>query len=332
MTPDAFATWYDHNAPAYKAWGEYVRTSVIRDLENHLQPKRFSGFLKIAPAARLKEKESAVAKVGRKGYEKPDEQMTDIVGIRFVVLVSTDIDEVVDVLRANPTWVTSEDRHPVEEARQDPSRFDYASAHYVVRPSEDLMLGQTTVPTTCACEVQIRTLLQHAWAEMMHENVYKTTAHIPLSAKRLMSRASALAETTDEVFRQLLQTLQQVSRDREAAIDILRQRLGAVIAPIQPIVESELDRVVWDTFRHLCSEISAEQIAGQVESVRFYKTQIQRRAADAPHGLFAHPVCLLSYWLVQNFAAELDRNWPVPAYRDDLDKVFADCGVAPVRR
>lgn len=57
------------------------------------------------------------------------------------------------------------------------------------RPSSDLV-----------AEIQIRSILQHAWASISHGLDYKTGLDVPLQARRRLFRVAALLETGDELF------------------------------------------------------------------------------------------------------------------------------------
>lgn len=52
-------------------------------------------------------------------------------------------------------------------------------------------------------EIQFRTVLQHAWAEIEHDLGYKSEYSIPLSMRREFSRVAGLLELADETFEKL---------------------------------------------------------------------------------------------------------------------------------
>ena len=56
-------------------------------------------------------------------------------------------------------------------------------------------------------EIQIRTILMHAWAEIEHRLAYKKQAHIPSHLRRKFSRISAKLEEADEQFEELIQEI-----------------------------------------------------------------------------------------------------------------------------
>ena len=119
-------------------------------------------------------------KAQRKGYGEPL-QLSDIVGARVVVLFLSDLPRTDALIRDTFHVVTSEDKI---EGAEDPSTFGYMSHHYdaVLNPAhtgpryEDLHDLQF--------EVQARTLLMDAWANVSHYLAYKSNAGIPPELRR----------------------------------------------------------------------------------------------------------------------------------------------------
>ncbi|MDH8308145.1 hypothetical protein QIG59_28275, partial [Klebsiella pneumoniae] len=60
--------------------------------------------LKIRSEPRLKTIASALGKVSRKGYDNPIVQMTDLIGVRFVVLLSVEIRTISDIIENCDKW------------------------------------------------------------------------------------------------------------------------------------------------------------------------------------------------------------------------------------
>ena len=49
-------------------------------------------------------------------------------------------------------------------------------------------------------EIQIKTILQHSWAEIEHDLGYKTEFEVPRNIRRSFSKAASLLETVDDIF------------------------------------------------------------------------------------------------------------------------------------
>ena len=55
------------------------------------------------------------------------------------------------------------------------------------------------------CEIQVRTILQHAWAEIEHDIVYKSPGEIPFRVRRRFACLAGLLEIADREFESLRQ-------------------------------------------------------------------------------------------------------------------------------
>lgn len=81
------------------------------------------------------------------------------------------------------------------------NQFGYLSSHFVV----SLNNGRRELPewkeyADYKAEIQVRTVLQHAWAAISHELEYKKTYEIPNVLKRKLFRLAWLIELADEEF------------------------------------------------------------------------------------------------------------------------------------
>lgn len=81
----------------------------------------------------------------------------------------------------------------------EPDRFGYCSVHYVVEMSQKrLNLYEHQAYEGLKCEIQIRSVLQHAWAEIEHDLGYKSEIAIPKRIRRNFSRLAGLLEIADK--------------------------------------------------------------------------------------------------------------------------------------
>ncbi len=144
---------------------------------------------------------------GAQIYADPLRDITDTIGIRVITYVHSDVAAVADLL--HDQVVVKDDRDMGQETAQQ-GRFGYASRHLLIgldaaregHPSYDLMQGHTA-------QVQIRTVLQHAWAEFEHDIRYK--GEMPDEHARDFDRrftlAAGLLELADREFSTIRDTL-----------------------------------------------------------------------------------------------------------------------------
>jgi len=191
--------------------------SVIKHLLSSLTSDLPLDFVTIE--ARAKEVESFRAKIQRedKYYTDPLSDVTDLAGLRIVTYQLADIDEVIRIVRENfdVDEENSVDKSDVLEA----DRFGYLSVHFVVKLKENrAVLPEYRAYAGLKMEIQIRTVLQHAWAAIDHKLRYKRRDEIPKSIRRKLYRISALLETADSEFESLRAELAKTVKHYETEI------------------------------------------------------------------------------------------------------------------
>ncbi|MDE1319879.1 hypothetical protein L9X50_18035 [Vibrio aestuarianus] len=150
--------------------------------------------------SRTKTLSSLCGKVDRPGknYAKL-EDITDLVGIRVTTYFSDEVDEIADLIFKE---FTIDAQNSIDKRRsQEPDRFGYMSLHLVASYSKErTRLQEYQSFNGIKFEIQIRSILQHAWAEIEHDIGYKSTKQVPDQLKRRFSRLSGLLELADEEF------------------------------------------------------------------------------------------------------------------------------------
>ena len=83
----------------------------------------------------------------------------------------------------------------------EPDQFGYRSTHYSVRLLPDRAhLPEWRDFAQLRAEIQIRTVLQHAWAAISHALQYKREFEVPSQFRRRLSRLAGMLELADEEF------------------------------------------------------------------------------------------------------------------------------------
>lgn len=153
---------------------------------------------------RAKSVPSLVAKLQRKAagteqqYDSLDD-VTDLVGVRAIAYFEDHVGEFVKLVEEQfqVDAANSSDKLAALSADQ----FGYRSVHLVVSlspPRSDLPEYERY--KGLKAEVQVRSILQHAWAEIEHDLGYKTAAAVPAHLRRRFSRLAGLLELADEEF------------------------------------------------------------------------------------------------------------------------------------
>ncbi len=106
--------------------------------------------------------------------DRLEEEIKDLAGARVVVYTDTDADRlgVSPLFRDNFEILDVKLHHP-RRGEEDASAL-YVSSHVIVAlRAERLALPEYARFAGLRCEVQIQTILNHAWAEMAHDTIYK---------------------------------------------------------------------------------------------------------------------------------------------------------------
>jgi len=148
-----------------------------------------TGIVVASIESRIKEEGSLAGKLALKGAKyKSLADITDIFGMRIITFYTDDVDKVASAVDRlfEIDWDNSVDKRKLLEV----DSFGYLSLHYVCRTSA----------FPYRFEVQMRTILQHAWANMNHDTGYKSGVEIPLGYRRNMNRLAGMLELVDEQF------------------------------------------------------------------------------------------------------------------------------------
>ena len=131
--------------------------------------------------------------VRKQGKYQSIRDMTDILGFRIICFFSNDVDRIAQKVSEHfrVNWNRTKDKRKLIDARA----FGYLSLHYICAlPEEDDDLGDLWF------EIQIKTILQHSWAEIEHDLGYKSEIEVPWEVRRNFSKAASLLETADDIF------------------------------------------------------------------------------------------------------------------------------------
>lgn len=131
--------------------------------------------------------------------EKPFESITDIIGIRIVVPFLEDLDKVENLVIKNFEIIETEYKSRELTIRE----FGYDSIHILLLLPDDVMV-KAKMHDKMKVEVQLRTILQDAWAEVEHELIYKTSIDkVEDTIRRKMIAVNATLSLGDTIFQEI---------------------------------------------------------------------------------------------------------------------------------
>lgn len=312
-----FEKQYEKDKPMYYAWGKFVAEYVICKL--NLSQVEYNKLIKIPVEPRVKETSSLVQKAffRKKNYVDPYNEITDKVGVRFVVMVPKQIQKITCIVENTDIWSWSKDKDFERIREEQPEVFEYESVHYIVRASETFKYNEIEIKKDTPCEIQIRTLEQHAYAELSHDYFYKSDTIIEKKMKRYLARSSALNETTDSLFGVVYD---MIEREKEEYYKLNRELMDICEFPDY---DEELNRSIYNNIKNMYEKY----VVGKVSLREWIEDDIIddiKRKSD--NSLFRQPMILLLYYLLSERRKELLQTWEYTT--DMLEPIADDLGVA----
>ena len=182
-------------------------------------------------------------------YPHPWQDIHDLIGVRVTTYHSTEIPRIIEALTE-----VFEVRRSVDKTAQTrvSGSFGYGSHHLILRVPPARVAPVLQAYAGREFEVQIRTVLQHAWAEFEHDIRYKrrgNTGKLAPEVDRAFTLAAGLIELADQQFD--LIAAQQSATDTTAPIDLdvkfTAETLPGIIALLHgnTIPQSRLEHYHW---------------------------------------------------------------------------------------
>ncbi|MEM7176126.1 MAG: hypothetical protein AAF503_00350 [Pseudomonadota bacterium] len=187
-----FLRSYEHQYDAFKAEADRAQ-----ELVEHIIGHR--GGLLHTISARAKTPKSLRGKLRRKDYSKPASEITDLIGVRVITFYHDDVHSIAGRLRnqLEINEVDSIDKRVQLGLRE----FGYRSVQLIARPkAEDIVSRGFQLLNDHWFEIQVRSILEHAWAEIEHEVVYKSKVEYPEEIVRRFASLAGTIELLDDEF------------------------------------------------------------------------------------------------------------------------------------
>lgn len=185
-------------------------------------------------SSRAKTLNSFCEKIYRKSYTKPFDEINDFAGVRVVFLYSTDRPKLEQIIEREFDVIER-----IDKVLTDEEKFGYGALHYLVKIKENRAGTRYDDLKNRICEIQVRTILQDAWALVAHHLSYKRESDVPKELSRKLNALSGLFETADDQFENIrnirglyqakveksIQNCTELSNQEEANIDNLEAYL-----------------------------------------------------------------------------------------------------------
>ncbi len=201
---------FDKKKSAYDSYSLHLKSTLNSLLLNE-------GISVHSLESRVKDRDSLEKKLIKKEKYKNIDEVTDVVGVRIITHYSGDVDRVAEVVERE--FLVDRENSIDKRSSLEPDRFGYLSLHYIVSLNDDRAnLRENSEFKNTKSEIQIRTILQHAWAEIEHDIGYKSNVGLPDEMRRKFSRLAGLLEIADSEFENIKTHIK--SHEKKVAIEI----------------------------------------------------------------------------------------------------------------
>jgi len=247
--------WYKNNRERY--------TELANNVENIIKEMLIDKDIYYhSLASRAKKVDSFKRKAKRDKYTDPKSQITDLAGIRIITLFEKDVYEISDLIKDIFTidYENSEDKSDLLDA----DKMGYKSVHYIATLTHDLVPKRDYEKYKgLQFEIQIRSILQHAWAEIEHDRNYKLKGNLPKHLQRRFYALSGMLEMADREFNLLAEEVDQykkkvkeLTRNGEIDIEINSTSLQKYL--LSQFREEVNEGIIEPTFNNKADEIIKE--------------------------------------------------------------------------
>ncbi|MGY4793655.1 GTP pyrophosphokinase [Lysinibacillus fusiformis] len=213
--------WYVQERPLYENLAHKVCLLIKDILDSH-------GIEYHSITSRAKEVDSVVNKAKLKKYKNPKSDIQDFAGIRIITFVKSDVLKACELIKPQFKIDEKNSSDKGEELGED--RVGYRSVHYIASFNDSrINLPEYNRFNGLCFEIQIRTLLEHAWADISHDRTYKFNNNLTNEndIRRRFALAAASLEMVDREFDRLASEIEKFSL--QVANDTLGGDLNYVI-------------------------------------------------------------------------------------------------------
>lgn len=306
MTKQEEAILNDFKAllPQLKIWGTFVDTSLTKEILSQISNEN---IVKIFPIHRVKDETSFLFKAlyRKKSYKNPFIDIEDKIGTRIVVLKSSDIERVAALILNFPKWKSKITKNIQEEIEDKPNIFDYQSLHIVVEPTDDDLTFDNDFKPYLTCEIQIRTLLQHAFAEVSHDSTYKGPYKNDKGILRHLAKSMALMEATDDYFCNIFALM---SDDKRYYSNYLKEIIELYKSFNKEFDKQNLNFSITESIFELL-EIKNVELSDLTFYIEKHKDKLAKIIKSQNGLLIQQPIFLVANYYFDNHRTMLKDNW-----------------------
>jgi len=208
----AFLEEYSQQAAEFGEAAKLAESVVAEIISDQgLQVSQVSSRVKTLPSVR--------AKMRDKKYKRPQTELTDSIGLRVLTYYGSDVDDVARALASNLR--VNKSRSVDKRTSLGLREFGYRSVHLVAKlDSQRARDPRLQALSRHWFEIQIRSLLEHAWAAIEHEIAYKSRIDYPRPTLRRFAALAGALEILDREFFDM-------QKERDRLVEEYKRSYGA---------------------------------------------------------------------------------------------------------
>jgi putative GTP pyrophosphokinase len=253
-TPDEFNTGIDKVLAEFEAKEDILVAFCARTkslIEASLQDANIR-YQSVQTRVKTKKKLCEKYLDPTKNYEQLDD-ITDLAGLRVITYYEDEIDQVARVIERE---FDVDRKNSVDKRQSEPDRFGYNALNYVCKhlPKRTSDVEYKKFSGVC-CEIQITSILRHAWAEIEHE-WYDLKDAYPNTVKRRFYRILALLELAESEFLDIRKKKTEYVRSVSVRVEARVPDLPTDAVSLRPFIEQE--PIVADLDRAIASLVHRE--------------------------------------------------------------------------
>lgn len=198
------------------------------------------------------------------------EDITDLAGLRIITYYEGDIDRVAEIIKLE---FDIDLKNSVDKREAESDRFGYSALNYVCRHSAKRASDvEYKKFAGIRCEIQITSILRHAWSELEHE-WYDLKDAYPRDVKRRFYRIAALLELAESEFQDIRKQRTAYERSVAVRVEAKEPDIPVDAVSLRPFIEQEsivgeMDKSVASVLGlELTAELSDRAVEGRAAAV-----------------------------------------------------------------
>lgn len=220
---------YKNNIEIYRSFEQVLKEYIKHLIEKEVKKEKLAQSA-FEIRSRTKTIESFKGKINRDDkklkYTDPLIDVTDLVGVKLMLTSLKDEEIVFNLLKKEfENEIDEKNSINKSEQLQQDRKFGYLGKHLVISFNEKMLSITSNEKFKkmnfdgLKAEIQVKTLLQHVWAEVEHKVRYKAGQQLAIDKQRYFDRLAALMEVADELFKGLIEESEKINKEEKETIE-----------------------------------------------------------------------------------------------------------------